>query len=47
MGKNSGKNKSKILSGKCSQKPLDHAKLVQKEQFKKQQEQLVTKLLIE
>ena len=47
--KSSGKNISKNLSGKYSQKILDHAKqsptyclkLLQKEQFKKQQKQLV------
>ena len=44
MGKNSGKNVSKNLSGKHSQKLLDHAKqyatdslkLLEKERFKKQ-----------
>ena len=49
MGKNIGKNISRNLSGKYSQKRLDHAKhqqqmllkLLQKEQFKKQQSQLV------
>ena len=52
MGKNIGKNISKNLSDKYSQKLLDHAKksatdvlktaLLQKEQFKKRQKQLVT-----
>ena len=49
MGKNIGKNISRNLSGKYNQKRLDHAKhqqqmllkLLQKEQFKKQQSQLV------
>ena len=49
MGKNIGKNTGKNLSGKYSQKLLDHAKklqqmhlkLLKKEQFKKQQKQLV------
>ena len=51
MGKNVGKNVSKDLSGKYSQKLLDHTspnnllqmhlKLSQKEQFKKQQKQLM------
>ena len=47
--KNTGKNISKNLSGKYSQKILDHVKnlqqihlkLLQKESFKKQQRQLV------
>ena len=56
MGKNTGKNISKILSGKYSLKLLDHAKqstkdalhlkLIQKELFKKQQKQLVIWLVI-
>ena len=49
MSKKIGKNITKNLSGKYSQKLLDHAKkllhvhikLLQKEQFKKQQMQLV------
>ena len=49
MGKNIGKNISKSLSGKYSQKLLDHVKpsvtdglkLLQKKQFKKQQQKLV------
>ena len=47
MGKNTDKIISKNLSGKHSQKLLDHAKqsaidgLLQKEEFKKQQKQLV------
>ena len=49
MSKKIGKNITKNLSGKHSQKLLDHAKkllhvhikLFQKEQFKKQQIQLV------
>ena len=54
MGKNIGKNTGKNLSGKYSQKLLDHAKklqqmhlkLLKKEQFKKQQKQLVIWLVI-
>ena len=56
MGKNIGENISKNVSGKFSQKFLDHAKqsatdvfylkLLQKEQFKKQQKQLVIWLVI-
>ena len=49
MSKKIGKHISKSLSGKCSQKLLDHAKksatdaikFLQKEPFKKQQKQLV------
>ena len=49
MGRFIGKNIFKNLSSKYSQKPLDHArqsaqmhlKLIQKEQLKKQQKQLV------
>ena len=48
MGRNVGKNISKNLTGKYSQKrilhakqPATHLKLLQKEQFKKQQKQLV------
>ena len=49
MGKNIGKNTKKNLSGKYSQKLLNHAKqsatdaliLLQKGSFKKQQKQLV------
>ena len=45
MSKNIGKNIIKNLSGKCSQKLLDlpqmRLKLLQNEQFKKQQKQLV------
>ena len=49
MGTNIGKNISKKVSGKFSKKFLDHAKqsatdalkVFQKEQFKKQQKQLV------
>ena len=48
VGRSVGKNISKILSGKYCQKLLDHAKnllqmylkLLQKEQFKKQQKKL-------
>ena len=55
IGKNISKNISKNLSGKYNQKLLDHDKQyatnTQKEQFKKQQKQLViwlvTKWLIE
>ena len=55
MGSNIGKNMSKNLISKCSPKPLDHAKknqlqmrkLIQNEQFKKQQKQLVIWLLKE
>ena len=54
MGENIGKNITENLSDKYSQKRLDHAKksanmrlkLLQKEQFKKQQEQLVVSLVI-
>ena len=54
MSKKIGKNITKNLSGKHSQKLLDHAKkllhvhikLFQKEQFKKQQIQLVILLII-
>ena len=49
MDKNVGKNISKNLSSKYSQKPLDHAKqsatdafkLLEREQFRKQQKPLV------
>ena len=49
MGKNIGKKIGKNLSGKYSQKRLDHTKqastdglkMFQKEQFKKEQKQLV------
>ena len=49
IGRNNGKNISKKLSSKYSQKLLDHGKkfdidalkLLQKEQFRKQQKQLV------
>ena len=49
MGKNIGKSISKNLSGKYSQKHLDHVsnlqqmhlKLLQKEQFKKQQQLVI------
>ena len=54
MGQDIGKNISKSLSGKYSQKLLGHAiksatdafKFLQKESFKKQQKQLMLKILV-